>query len=77
MLCDTDAVPAAGATVTAGGRDVGHVTSSALSGALNQPIALAYLHRDFLAPGTAVSIDGQAAVRAVCAAHCPHSLTIR
>ena len=70
LLCDTDAVPAAGATVTVGGRDIGHVTSSALSAALNQPIALAYLHRDFLTPGTAVSIDGQTAVgppTAVCA----------
>jgi folate-binding protein YgfZ len=62
LLCEPDALPAAGATVTAGGRDIGQVTSSALSVALNQPIALAYLHRDFLTPGTAVSIDGRNAV---------------
>ena len=37
------------------------MTSSAISPALEQPIALAYLHRDFLTPGTAVSVDGAAA----------------
>jgi glycine cleavage system aminomethyltransferase T len=34
------------------------VTSAAYSPALGQPVALAYLHRDFLAPGTAVSVNG-------------------
>ncbi len=62
LLCDTEAVPTAGATVSVGERAVGQVTSSALSGTLNKPIALAYLHRDFLTPGTAVSIEGQTAV---------------
>jgi folate-binding protein YgfZ len=62
LLCDGDVVPAAGATVSVGEREVGLVTSSALSGALHQPVALGYLHRDFLAPGTAVSIDGRPAV---------------
>jgi folate-binding protein YgfZ len=62
LLCETDAVPGAGAKVTVEAREVGHVTSSALSGALHKPIALAYLHRDFLTPATAVTIDGQPAV---------------
>jgi folate-binding protein YgfZ len=62
LLCDALPVPAPGATVTAAGRDIGHVTSSARSETLDKPIALAYLQRDFLEPGTAVSIDGQAAV---------------
>jgi folate-binding protein YgfZ len=62
LLCETDSVPLAGATVNGGGRDVGRVTSGAWSGALDHPIALAYLHRDFLTPGTAVSIDGGTAV---------------
>jgi folate-binding protein YgfZ len=65
LLCDGGPVPASGAAVTADGR-IGHVTSSAWSGALGRPVALAYLHRDFLAPGTPVSIDGQpAAVHAL------------
>ena len=54
--------PPAGTAIRAGDREVGRVTSSAISPALEQPIALAYLHRDFLTPGTAVSVDGAAAV---------------
>ncbi|HEY7285107.1 MAG TPA: glycine cleavage T C-terminal barrel domain-containing protein [Vicinamibacterales bacterium] len=50
-------VPAAGAVVRADARDVGHVTSVCLSPALQRPIALAYVHRDFIEPGTAVSVD--------------------
>jgi tRNA-modifying protein YgfZ len=54
--------PSAGAIVRSGERDIGRVTSSALSPALQKAIALAYLHRDFVAPGTAVSVDGADAV---------------
>jgi folate-binding protein YgfZ len=61
LRCEGATVPAAGALVTAEGRDIGHVTSAAHSPALGVPIALAYLHRDFLAPGIAVSIDNQPA----------------
>ena len=59
---DAGTVPPAGAAVRAGDREIGQVTSSARSPAAKQPIALAYLHRDFLTPGTAVSVDGAAAV---------------
>jgi folate-binding protein YgfZ len=52
----------AGAIVRAGDREVGRVTSSAFSPALQKTIALAYVHRDFVAPGTAVSVDGADAV---------------
>ena len=55
---DGDKPPASGAVVRSGDRQIGEVTSAALSPALNQPIALAYLHRDFVEPGTIVSIDG-------------------
>jgi folate-binding protein YgfZ len=55
-------VPTAGTPVRDGTRDIGRVTSSALSPAVKQPIALAYLHRDFLTPGTTVSVDGATAV---------------
>src|SRR4029079_5753919 len=47
-----------GAMVQAAGKDVGEVTSGAWSPALQQPIALAYVQRDFVAPGTLVTVDG-------------------
>src|SRR5262249_41072722 len=50
-------VPGAGAPVRSGDREVGRMTSATWSPALSQTIALAYLHRDFVAPGTAVTID--------------------
>jgi folate-binding protein YgfZ len=55
-------LPIAGAAVTADGRQVGRVTSSAHSPALGRPIALAYLHRDALEAGTVVSVNGARAV---------------
>ena len=45
-----------GSVVRAGGRDVGKVTSAAHSPTLNRDIALAYVHRDLVAPGTEVSV---------------------
>ena len=57
-----DAVPAPGAPVRRSGADVGHVTSSTMSPALARPIALAYVHRDFVEPGTEVEVNGQTAV---------------
>jgi len=65
LRIDGDRVPAAGATIQAGsddaGREVGRVTSSTWSPALNQPIALGYVHRDFVEPGTALTVDSAAA----------------
>ncbi|MEO8258562.1 MAG: aminomethyltransferase family protein [Acidobacteriota bacterium] len=61
LLLEGAVVPAAGADITVESRVIGHVTSSAASPSLGRPIALAYLHRDFLAPGTAVSVAGQPA----------------
>lgn len=56
------AVPAAGAALQHDGKDVGAVTSSARSEALGCPIALAYLKRDYLEPGTTVTgPDGRVA----------------
>jgi len=54
-------LPAPGAALQSDGREVGSVTSSALSPALGRPIALAYLKRDFIAPGTVVQLTGGAA----------------
>jgi folate-binding protein YgfZ len=49
-------VPAPGTSLQADGKEVGAVTSSAESPALGRPIALAYLKRDFIAPGTVVQL---------------------
>jgi aminomethyltransferase len=54
-------VPTANVLVKADGREIGHVTSAVLSPALKRPVALAYLHRDFLAPGTDVQVGESAA----------------
>jgi folate-binding protein YgfZ len=56
------AVPAPGAIVGREGADVGHVTSSTMSPALACPIALAYVHRDSVEPGTELVVDGRPAV---------------
>jgi folate-binding protein YgfZ len=62
LVVTGDRVPGPGVTITSGDRQIGHVTSSAMSPALTRPIALGYVHRDFLDAGTAVTIDGAAAV---------------
>jgi tRNA-modifying protein YgfZ len=61
LIVSGEQPPVAGATVRSGEREIGHVTSSAWSPALQKPVALAYVHRDFVAPGTAVAVDGAAA----------------
>jgi folate-binding protein YgfZ len=56
-------VPVAGARIVSGEREIGRVTSATWSPRLARPIALGYVHRDFVEPGTTVAIDGaQAAV---------------
>jgi tRNA-modifying protein YgfZ len=50
------AVPAPGAAIRGGVRELGAVTSAVLSPALDRPIALGYVHRDFVEPGTAVAV---------------------
>jgi folate-binding protein YgfZ len=49
-------VPVAGARIFAEDRDVGVVTSAADSPRLGS-IALGYVHRDFVSPGTGVAVD--------------------
>ena len=61
LTLDGDRVPEAGAAIRSGDREIGHVTSSAASPALQRPIALGYVHRDFLEPGTEVSVGDQRA----------------
>jgi folate-binding protein YgfZ len=50
-------VPAAGAKITSGERDIGKVTSAARSSTLGS-IALGYVQRDFVTPGTEVHVEG-------------------
>jgi folate-binding protein YgfZ len=61
LTLDGSRAPASGAIVRAGEREIGQVTSSTMSPALEKPIALGYVHRDFVAPGTKVSVDGASA----------------
>jgi folate-binding protein YgfZ len=51
----------AGAAVRAEGKDVGVVTTAALSPRLG-PVAMAFVHRSRAEPGSAVEVDGQQAV---------------
>ena len=58
-LDDADPVPAAGTRIVSGEREIGRVTSATLSPALGRPIALGYVHRDFVEPGTGVTLAGE------------------
>jgi len=58
LRLDGSAVPTTGAVIRAADRDIGAVTSATLSPSLQQPIALGYVHRDFVATGTAVTVEG-------------------
>lgn len=57
------AAPASGSPVTTpDGRPIGHVTSAVVSPACGQPIALGYVHREFVAAATPVRIGDAEAV---------------
>jgi folate-binding protein YgfZ len=64
LTCDPRSdVPAAGSPIASRDRAIGSVTSAVWSPSLERPIALGYVHRDFVEPGTAVTIgSGTAAV---------------
>jgi folate-binding protein YgfZ len=55
------AVPASGTAILSDAKEVGRVTSAVWSPSLALPIALGYVQRDFVEPGTPVSIGGAAA----------------
>ena len=61
LTLDGDRVPDAGTAIRGGDREIGNVTSAAMSPALKRPIALAYLHRDFLEAGTQVTVGDRSA----------------
>jgi folate-binding protein YgfZ len=63
LMFDADAtVPASGAGIVSANREIGRVTSAIRSPALARPIALGYVHRDFVAPGTEVTVNGASAI---------------
>ena len=63
LLIEGRSAPPAGAPIRSGDREIGHVTSATISSALDRPIALAYVQRDFVPPGTPVTVaDGISAV---------------
>ena len=49
-------VPGSGSTIRVDDREIGLVTSAAVSPALGRPIALGYVRRDFVEPGIAVTV---------------------
>jgi aminomethyltransferase len=51
-------IPAHGAEVRAEGKAIGVVTSAVDSPALGRPIAMAYIRRELLTPGTRVEVAG-------------------
>ncbi len=59
---DTAEPPEHDARVFHGEEDVGKITSAAFSPALGKVVALAYLRREMAEPGTALSVNGHAAV---------------
>ena len=61
LALDGESIPARGAAVMGADKAVGEVTSAVRSPALGQPVALAYVQRDFMAPGSVLSVDGAAA----------------
>jgi folate-binding protein YgfZ len=56
LTVEGDAAPAAGSPIVGGEKEIGRVTSAVMSPSLGKPIALGYVHRDFVAPGTAVAV---------------------
>jgi folate-binding protein YgfZ len=58
LTLDGAQVPGAAAAIQAAGRDVGQVTSAAWSPSLDRAIALGYVQRAFVEPGTVVTVAG-------------------
>jgi folate-binding protein YgfZ len=56
LLLSGEDPPPAGSPISSSDREVGRVTSAVWSPALSRPIALGYVHRDFLEAGTALTV---------------------
>lgn len=57
LKLESSAVPGARATVRSERGEVGRVTSAAWSPRLRRTVAMAYVHRKFVEPGTALTVD--------------------
>jgi folate-binding protein YgfZ len=62
LLLEGSTTPAVGTPVRSGEREIGRVTSATASPALRRPIALGYVQRDFVEPGTRVVVGDSPAV---------------
>lgn len=56
LLVAGSEVPSRGAAIAAADRPIGEVTSATWSPLMAAPIALGYVHRDFVAPGTSLRL---------------------
>jgi len=56
LTIEASDVPPPGTRIASGDREIGEVTSSTMSPALQRPIALGYVHRDFVEPGTRLTV---------------------
>ena len=56
LVLEGEDVPSAGASVVAGDKDIGRVTSAVRSLSLGKPIALGYIRREHFEPGSVVSV---------------------
>jgi folate-binding protein YgfZ len=61
VISDSDDVPEAGASVQAGDREAGRITSAAWSPAAGRPLALAMIHREFIESAAALSVNSRPA----------------
>jgi folate-binding protein YgfZ len=59
LLLDGNTPVNAGDAILAGDHEVGKITSSVASLALNRPIAFGYIHKNFWSPGTKLSVRRQ------------------
>jgi folate-binding protein YgfZ len=62
LVLDGESAPARGTIVNSADRAVGEITTGVRSPALGRPIALAYVQRDFVVPGTVLSVEGAQAI---------------
>ncbi|MDA2914283.1 aminomethyltransferase family protein [Acidobacteriia bacterium AH_259_A11_L15] len=58
LVLSGESLPGAGARLVSNGKDVGYLTSAVRSPTLRHPIALGYVRREYLQPGTRLSLEG-------------------
>jgi len=64
LTIDAEAPPSAGDVVFAGAKEIGRITSAAWSWRLAKPVALGYVRREHVAPGTRVEVHAAAGILA-------------